>query len=264
MTAPPRLRPLTVVEILDASFRLYRRNFGTFVGIFALPYLPLATLVVAVAGIWLGGAHSEEDRRTLSLWAFGGGNLVLLAVVAPFARGALIRAVGDRYLNQPTSLGRCYRVLFRTIGPYAWTVTLTVVPLLLGLGLCVAPGLLVMIWFFAAPEVCILEGKGGFGAVKRSYGLARRSVPRILGLWSLVCLLFLTLSCAVGVAGGNLLKYVTENQVLQALLQEGIRHLVTALLLPFFGVAWVLLYYDIRVREEGFDLEVLARFSDAR
>jgi hypothetical protein len=33
----------------------------------------------------------------------------------------------------------------------------------------------------------------------------------------------------------------------------------TSLALPIPRVAWIVLYYDIRIRKEGFDLEMLAR-----
>ena len=40
MAEAPRLKPQTVTEILDSSFRLYRENFAQFLGILAIVYIP--------------------------------------------------------------------------------------------------------------------------------------------------------------------------------------------------------------------------------
>ncbi len=40
----PIIRPMTLAELLDRSIRLYRQNFVKFVGIFAIPYIPLMLL----------------------------------------------------------------------------------------------------------------------------------------------------------------------------------------------------------------------------
>ena len=37
----PMIRPMTLAELLDRSIRLYRQNFLKFIGIFAIPYIPL-------------------------------------------------------------------------------------------------------------------------------------------------------------------------------------------------------------------------------
>ncbi|MFN8402834.1 MAG: hypothetical protein U0V48_04680 [Anaerolineales bacterium] len=36
--------PMTLGEILDKAIRLYRQNFLTFIGIFAIPYIPMVVI----------------------------------------------------------------------------------------------------------------------------------------------------------------------------------------------------------------------------
>src|SRR5215208_3149079 len=43
----PRLRPMSISDMLDAAFRLYRRHFLTFIGIVALLQVPMAILQFA-------------------------------------------------------------------------------------------------------------------------------------------------------------------------------------------------------------------------
>ena len=35
--------------------------------------------------------------------------------------------------------------------------------------------------------------------------------------------------------------------------------LTQILVLPFWGVAWLLLFYDVKVRKEGYDIEMMAK-----
>ena len=50
----PALRPLSVAEILDAAFRLYRRRFVPLVTIAAVVYVPLGIVQAVLVGLFLG------------------------------------------------------------------------------------------------------------------------------------------------------------------------------------------------------------------
>ena len=47
MKSTPRLRPMSIGDMLDAAFRLYRQHFLTFIGIVALLQVPMAMLQFA-------------------------------------------------------------------------------------------------------------------------------------------------------------------------------------------------------------------------
>ena len=47
MEPTPRLRPMSISDMLDAAFRLYRQHFLTFIGIVALLQVPMAILQFA-------------------------------------------------------------------------------------------------------------------------------------------------------------------------------------------------------------------------
>jgi hypothetical protein len=46
-------------------------------------------------------------------------------------------------------------------------------------------------------------------------------------------------------------------------LGTAIQQVLNLLVAPFSSIAWILLYYDLRIRKEGFDLEVLAKSMSA-
>ena len=59
------LRPLSLGELLDRTFRLYRNHFALFVGIMAIPaafWLPLNVLVLTYQGSLVGRAATTPGR----------------------------------------------------------------------------------------------------------------------------------------------------------------------------------------------------------
>lgn len=136
MTTQPTLRPLTIGDLLDAAFRLYRKHFVTFIGIVALLQVPMVIIQVVLQLTVYGGALTEIlnfNRRppaftpganplaALPLAAFltiYGISLVLglvqYLVVYNLITGALSRAVAHSYLGQPVSILSSYRMGWRT------------------------------------------------------------------------------------------------------------------------------------------------------
>ena len=106
-----------------------------------------------------------------------------------------------------------------------------------------------------------LERRGGFGAIKRSYGLARGHLWRNVGVLTIV---FTAMTGCEGMAIAGLLavelvlgtdQWTMLDEILPAAL--GL-NLVTVIVTPLMNVALVVLYYDCRVRKEGRDVCGLA------
>ena len=113
-TSGTKLRPLGMGELLDHAFRLYRRNFFTFIGIIAIVQIPLTLLTLltslfTVSDIMTAAeVYSYTGPAPESVWDilgpnFGWGAVVtfILSIVSfvfvrGFATAALTRAVaGD-------------------------------------------------------------------------------------------------------------------------------------------------------------------------
>ncbi len=271
MNGAPALKPLTVLEILDAAFRLYRQNFGTFLGIMAVAYVPFFVVIMATSSIVVGGGQELITVRepgappeinpaalgALVVLALGG--LLLAFIALPVATGALTRAVGDRYLDQPTSIGRSYGRIMGIIFGYLGAIILSSLVQVLGIMCCIVPGMFFFTWFILTAPVCVLEGVGGTKAMGRSYELSRGHRWRILGLGCLAFLVTQMLGGSTNAFGHFVLPLLVENLMIRFLIQQAIDNVLSLLLAPYWGVAWVLLYYDLRIRKEAFDLEVLAK-----
>ena len=65
------LRPLSLGEILDRTFSLYRRHFLLFLGIAAIPHLLTLALNLVQVFVLQAGRGSTPTRSSNGLMAFG-------------------------------------------------------------------------------------------------------------------------------------------------------------------------------------------------
>jgi len=190
--------------------------------------------------------------------------------------------VADIYLDQPAGVAAAYSAVRQRLVPvvgvslilFGVGVALVVVPTALLVGAIYALGsagsaILVIVvpaavvvaivaytrWLFAAPIV-MLERAGARAALRRSWQLVRGSTARVFGITLLVGLITGILSAIVG----GLLSVTTQvGDVTVRLVLSQLAGLVIAVLIqPISFIVVVLLYYDLRIRREAFDIEMLA------
>lgn len=284
----PNLRPLRLGELLDRAIRLYRANFLTFIGIIAVVYVPLMILQTAASALlsssMLQSFSTPEDIfSNTGYWTGILFTLVLALVqfilVQGIATGALTRAVADNYLGRKTSILDAYRGIGKS-----W-LTLVGALLLLGL-LAIALFLWWMVpcigWFTGlgmllfmltvvnplVPPVVVLESQGVLGAVRRAWSLARRRFWPVLGYVLVLGLFSLIVvngpAAIVNVLLGQLLPSFgdpTTSVVLAAVIQGLVSLVFILIYYPLQMAAFTLIYFDLRVRTEGFDLALLTMES---
>lgn len=286
-SAAPELRPLRTGELLDRAFRLYRQHFLTFVGIVALFLVPLTLLQTAFQSATAAASlnnvlNSPEDltSSTAILVVLGvviGVVVYLLQSSIPIA--AVTRAVAGSYLGETVGALDSYRRVGRR---WLSVVGANVLVLLLGgvfliwliipcVGWLTGPGLLFYLSLVISPlvaPVIILERSRARGSLGRVWNLTRQRFWPVIGF--VVILGLLNLIFVAGPAGlvsfltTNLLVSpgsIVEGSVAATVTSNLVTLLVSLIFLPFQLTAITLLYFDLRVRLEGFDLAVLASES---
>ncbi|HEX3234102.1 MAG TPA: glycerophosphoryl diester phosphodiesterase membrane domain-containing protein [Gemmatimonadales bacterium] len=251
---PPALRPLSVGEILDVSFTLYRRHFA-----------PLATVALICSGIPMvlnlflqsaGGILSNLPLLALYY--------LLFAVLNSIATAATVFIVSESYLGRPIGAQEA----LRRAAPYFGRILICSVLLggmvMVGFFLVVIPGIILATGLVLAIPALVLEpGASPSASLSRSWELTRGSRWRMLGLIvTLLVLLYVPLAAITGVFA-LFLPDATRVGVLgpasgAALLALALTGLIQAFIFPLFYCVLTVAYYDLRVRKEGFDLEVLA------
>ncbi len=121
--------------------------------------------------------------------------------------------------------------------------------------------LLIFVRIVYVPQILMVEGKGIFNSIGRSFSLAggqlRRAAALILfwmyGAWSVSLLLFLPL----GYFSDWINPFGAEQPAWYDIAWQTLWQVSEILFMPILMVGCTLLYLDSRVRKEGFDVELL-------
>lgn len=262
-----QLRPLRVGEALDVAIKIYRQRFGALVRAAAAIVIPVAVLsgLLQISARSLDftsstAANPPEIRGgdvAASLVALLA-TLVLTFVGSQLASAASFKIVSGEYLDEPADWRSSLRVAGDRLGSLLWLAFLFVVFLALGALACVVPAIyLYGAWSVAIP-VLLLEDVRGRHALKRSRQLVK-------GRWWPVAAVLLLSAVLTGIfqaiVGGVVLAVVAVagNDTVDVVARVISQAAAQVVLTPFTATVITVLYFDLRVRKEGFDLELLAR-----
>jgi hypothetical protein len=119
------------------------------------------------------------------------------------------------------------------------------------------------VWFYVgqslAVPVLMLEDIRGVAAIRRSFRLIRKTWWSVLGTLVLAGLITGFAGIVIGVIFAVLNLASHSNAGLAVLFGSVQRVISLVLVTPFSATVLVILAIDMRVRKEGFDLEILAR-----
>jgi hypothetical protein len=262
--AAPELRPLAVGEVLDVAIKIIFRHARTLLLLVLVVVVPAQVLITAIDMSSTEGVVTDIDNESVptvddvATFAAGLTLIVLLLVLSStLATGAVYKAVVDGYLGaQPdwrASLGFAVRRLHSLI----WISLLTYVLAAFGLVALIVPGIWLFISWAVAVPALMTEDVRGFAALRRSFRLVRgRWWPTFL----IVLLGFILAGVVSAIAGGlvGALAFAADSEVAEFLVNVLAQILGSAISTPFTAAFITVLYVDLRVRKEGFDLQLLA------
>jgi hypothetical protein len=233
------LRPRSATEIIDASFQLLRRHYTQLVAVAVVALLPYIVLVAVTGGT--GSASPSAFLVFLAQW-----------LCAALAEAAVIVGVSDAYLDGNVDIQHSLASTAGRLPTIILAGILRALAILAGVIALIVPGIYVMLRTFAIIPVVVLEEKSAGESFRRSWDLAKGEVWKVFVTLLLAWLIFLVLYVLLIMIAGML---ASSNERASSLVVA----MLLALVYPITGVVTTLLYYDIRVRREGFDLELLAR-----
>jgi hypothetical protein len=268
------LRPLSIGELLDRTFSLYRRNFLLFIGISALPQLlvlalQLVQIILMPAKAAVAPPATSELQASLPGFSTAGVlgvivlglvGLIVYFIAYLFAQGGTVFAVSELYLGRPTTIGQSLSRVRGELGSLFGVIFLN------GLVTGVCFLLLIIPGIYMACRLCVcipaglLENLGPRDSLERSFALTKDNAGRaflILLLYVVIlyaALFLFDIPFAFGVQSAAhdpaMLRMWT------ALMQVG-NFIATVLVTPVFTIAASIFYFDLRVRKEAFDLQMM-------
>jgi hypothetical protein len=256
---PVRLEPLGVGQTIDASIRLFRARWKVLMATTALIVVPFTLLEqfaihVSVHPVLIGG-HIYQDQPNFGVTSsFALANFLL---IQPLTQAALIRAIAGIYLGQKVSVGESIRFGLSKFGWVLLAIFLATLLTLFGLLALVIGAVYIYIkFYFAIPAVIVEDAKGD--ALGRSWRLTKGRWWHIFGTALLAFILAAIVAGILSIPPAILTVGGTEGGiawVVRAVFSGAASVIVT----PFTLGVTVLLYFDARIRKEGFDLAVMAR-----
>jgi len=153
------LRPLTLGELLDRTFRLYRNNFWLFAGIMAIPSafsIPFGVVVFSMQGSALSAAP-PSPKLLAGVVLFALALMCLFSAVYAVAIGATTFAVSEAYLGQKISVRDAYR---KVRGNFWRIIGVVVVALIRAYAMLIVFGIGIAIVFIISAAVMGAFGRG--------------------------------------------------------------------------------------------------------
>jgi hypothetical protein len=267
----PELRPLGVGEIVDVAIKIYWRNALTLFRI----VLPVAAPVALLSSLVMNSSTSE-DFVTTSTDPFTGQEtvhfnhpyllvtgvvvVVVLSLVSTIlATGGCFKAVADAYLGEQPNWRSSLLFALRKFGPILWVIVIGGLALLPLFAACLIPGIWIGVAWSVAIPALLTEGVKGTKALGRSWRLVRGRWWPTFGVLLLGFLLSGVVSSVIQYGFTALLLVGVGNSSVAQVVVSTIGGTVSTMLTTPFTAAFVtVLYFDLRVRKEGFDLELLA------
>jgi hypothetical protein len=265
----PDLRPLSVGEIIDVAIKMWRRQFGTLARIVLVVVAPVelfATLVTAsVSNFDVETFDPTTGDPTLDGGAFAGWLAgmftaqILSGLAFLISSAAVLRAVSVAYLGGTPDWRDSLRAATSRLPSLIWLGFLMFGGLVLAAIALIIPAIwLGVAWALAFP-VLIAEEQRGVDAMRRSFRLVQNRWWPTFGALFLAFLLQSFIGLVLGIPLG-ILTFSEQGDSLVAIFLAMVVNVVASVVTtPFMAAVLVLIYFDLRVRKEGFDLQLLAQ-----
>lgn len=287
--------PMSIGRILDHTFRIYKNNFIRFITIVAIIQVPLALLMAITtsalqrgaparqhAYVEKSGQDAERDSRDAdfeesktrpddvweegpnpAIFLFAGIGMAVIGILSMLghvlSRGALTKSVSESYLGNEISVGDAYRFVWPKFLTLVGAGILVVLVVYAGLLLLIVPGIIFGLWYSLTTTAIVVENLKAVKGMSRSKALVSGNLGKVFSIAFLIVLIswvvsipFTLVANFVGAIlfSGNMMVRTFVNQLASVIAQ--------ILIVPIGAIAYILLYYDLRIRKEGFDLQMLA------
>ena len=246
------LEPMTAGMILDRTFRLYVQNFSLMIGVTAMVQIPILALTVGAPLV----RQFNPILGVLAVLAGLVGFLVSFLILTPLATGAATKAISERYLGNDITTIAALKFSWSCVGTMLLIQIVVGIIITFGIFLFFFPGVFWWLSYLLVPPITILEDAKDPGSIRR------RSWRLVNGnRWKALVVVFVLIfpQFLISISLIMLQASFGPGSVTGEIVSGVLSGLAGLLLYPLQAIAVTLLYYDLRIRKEAFDLEMLSR-----
>ena len=269
----PELRPRGIGEILDSAVALYRARFTKLTLVAAAVVVPvqfLSALVLLSAQPdhftlnVTGTVTPQYDSNSVGIQIAA---VVVVALVGVLSTALIVavstRIVADAYIGRSSGTRESVRAVRPRVLAVVGTSLLVLASEAIGFVFCLVGALFPLTLFAVAVPVLILEATGVSAAIGRSVKLTKPHAMHVLGLVATAQLLTAILNGALAEAVSLVLR--SGGSTVAVVIGQSLASTIAGILTtPFVATAIVVLYFDLRIRDEAFDVQLLMQRNDAR
>jgi hypothetical protein len=262
------LRPLSLGELLDRTFYLYRQHFLLFVGISAVPYsfFFVANLATVLIPAIARQANSGHMRSTgFFAIAAGSGLFGVLAILVGciaflFSVGATVHAVAEIYSGHSTTIRESMASMRGESGTIFGVMFLSGLLMLAGMIAFIIPMFYIMCRISVAIPSAVLENLGPADSIRRSFALTRNFAGRAFMIYLLYFAMVFGIIAVFQFPFAMLLVMNAKQPhlvIVWTMVMQFGNFIGSSLVAPVSTIGFALFYYDLRIRKEAFDLQMM-------
>jgi hypothetical protein len=233
-----------VGRILATAWSVYMKNFMPFSTVALVLLLPLLFFQ-----LFLMSDPSSDLEIEITVIIFA----VLGLVLPQLATAVLVYGTIQEMRHHSVSTGEALVRGLQMALPVLVLVIVASIAIGIGFVLLVVPGFILLVMFWVAIPVAVVERPGIIASLQRSAFLTKGNRWRILGLLAILWLISILISVVLELAfaaaeAGSVYVYID--------------YVLTALLTAVFAVVSAVGYHDLRLLKDGVDVETIAAVFD--
>lgn len=262
------LRPRGVGELLDLTFNLYFRNILRFALTAAIVLVPVIGISLIVYLIALsadpasdpGFLELGDNTAAVNYGAYTTATVISIALqVLSFwiVAGATVKAVADAYRGRDVMPGSSVVAALRRMHSLIWIAILFTLGVTVASFFLLLPGIYLFVAWSLAVPVLMVDGIKGTKAIRRSMRLIRSHWWKIFAVYLVGVIVLIVVQIGT-TAIAELLAGSTESAEAFEVISHAVQAVLAVFSTPFQAALIAVVYFDMRVRKEGLDLEVMA------
>jgi hypothetical protein len=264
-----QIGPRSGGKILDLGFNIYFGNLSRLLLASAVIAVPLGLILIGInvvafgepgpgdelGLVEIGDTLKRVDYNLFTALQVAGIGVSIIAYLLII--GASYTAANEAYFSRPVSVRHSVGVALRRMHSLIWVSLLTAISIVLGLLALIVGAFVVYTLLAVTVPALLVEDRRGTKALRRSWNLVRNNGWRTF-LVLVVAGIFTGLVQAVASLVGEVASGLAdENIEIWVAIVQGLSALALAFAASFSAVITTVIYYDLRIRKEGFDIELM-------